>query len=76
MTESEQFAVRVFLALSHEDGICHIYGDDGELQCNNYKRHGRFLDFRREPISELLDNIQLTRLREYADKMEEEKCVG
>ena len=66
MTEREQWEMRVFLAISHEDGMCHIYGDDGELQCNNFARHGRCLDFRREPIAELLGNIQLTRWREYS----------
>lgn len=67
MTVHEQWEMRKFLALSHEDGKCHIYGDDGELQCGNTARHGRSLDFRREPISDLLENIQFTRLREYQE---------
>jgi len=71
MTEKEQWDIRVYLALTHEDGKCHIYGDDGELQCNNTLRHGRPLDFRRETISALLETIQETRLREYNEKINE-----
>ena len=33
MTAEEQWEMRVYLALSHQDGKCLIYGDDGELQC-------------------------------------------
>lgn len=65
MTENEQWEMRVFLALNHEDGKCHIYGDDGELQCNNWQRHGRCLDFRRERIEDLLNIIRLTRMKEF-----------
>ena len=60
--------IREYLALSHEDGKCHIYGDDGELQCCNSVRHGRTVDFAREPISDLLNIIIETRMREYYAK--------
>jgi hypothetical protein len=70
MTPDEQFDMRVYLALSHEDGgKCRIYGDDGELQCNNIMRHGRFIDFRREPIKDLLAIVQETRLKEFYEQM-------
>ncbi len=58
--------VREYLAFSHTDGKCNIYGDDGELQCANLARHGRTIDFRRESIGDLLDIIIETRQREYA----------
>jgi hypothetical protein len=58
--------VREYLALSHEDGKCHIYADDGELQCANLVRHGRTIDFRREPLADLLDIIIETRMKEYS----------
>jgi hypothetical protein len=64
MTFQEQWEMRKWLAASHEDGKCHIYGDDGELQCNNMGRHGRCLDFRREKISDLMANIEATRILE------------
>ena len=32
-----------------------IYGDDGELQCNNITAHGRPLDFKRMPLQELFE---------------------
>jgi hypothetical protein len=64
MTEDEQWEMRIYLALSHQDGKCCVYTDDGELQCNNMLRHGRCLDFRREKISDLLQNIQATRMLE------------
>lgn len=67
MTNDEQYNVRVFIAIAHEDGKCHIYGDDGELQCNNWQRHGRTIDFRREKMSDILDTIAFTRLKEYAE---------
>jgi len=64
--ESDQARVREYLAFSHADGKCNIYADDGELQCGNIGRHGRAIDFRREPIGDLLDIIIQTRVREYA----------
>jgi hypothetical protein len=66
MTKEEQYRVRQWLALGHQEGKCHIhiYGDDGELQCNNVGRHGRCLDFRRETISDLLAILQATILLE------------
>ena len=71
LTEDENYEIRKWLALSHEDGKCHIYGDDGELQCGNIMRHGRCLDFRRETITALLDNIYMTRMREYTERQKE-----
>jgi hypothetical protein len=66
LTELEQWNARVYLAINHEDsGKCHIYGDDGELQCGNVARHGRSIDFRREPFSDLLNIVQETRMKEY-----------
>ncbi len=64
LTEEEQWNARVFLAMNHEDGKCHIYGDDGELQCGNIGRHGRVIDFRREPFQDLLAIVQTTRMKE------------
>lgn len=65
MTTSEQWAARVALAMSHEDGgKCMIYGDDGELQCSNYMRHGRTIDFRREKFQDLIDIVSATRMIE------------
>jgi hypothetical protein len=69
MTDEEQRLVREYIASSHEDDKCSIYGDDGELQCNNIERHGRCLDFMREPIKDLLENIQNTRLKEVIEAM-------
>jgi hypothetical protein len=64
MTREEQFAIRQWLALGHQENKCHIYGDDGELQCNNMQRHGRCLDFKREKISDLMLILQATILLE------------
>lgn len=71
MTDEEQRMVRKFIANSHDDGhcCCRLYEDDGELQCNNIERHGRCLDFMREPIKDLLENIQNTRLKEVIEAM-------
>ncbi len=65
-TNKEDRSVREYLAFSHEDGVCHVYSDDGELQCNNIKRHGRTLDFRREPIEDLIYAIVMCRGKEVA----------
>ena len=67
-TNKEDRAVREYLAFSHTDGFCFIYGDDGELQCNNIGRHGRCLDFKRDPIESLILAIQACRLREVSDE--------
>jgi hypothetical protein len=63
----EEYRLRKYIAISHQDGKCSIYGDDGELQCSNLFRHGRTIDFRREPINDLLDVIESTRWREWAE---------
>jgi hypothetical protein len=68
MTEKEQWQMRIYLAISHQDGKCHIYADDGELQCGNILRHGRFLDFRRETVTDLLNNIEETRIKEWVEQ--------
>ena len=75
LTEEENYEVRKYIALSHCDGKCIIYGDDGELQCSNIVRHGRGIDFRREKISDILDIIYMTRMREF-NKSEEKKVKG
>lgn len=65
MNAHEQWEMRKYLAISHEDGgKCRIYGDDGELQCGNILRHGRTIDFRREKVSDLLSIVELTRMKE------------
>lgn len=66
MTEIEEIAVREYIALNHEDGKCRIYGDDGELQCNNFKRHGRCIDFKRDSITDILKTLRETAFKEYA----------
>jgi len=63
--EATERRVREYLAFSHTDGKCNIYADDGKLQCANLARHGRTIDFRREPLDALLDIIIETRQREY-----------
>lgn len=64
MTREEQFAIRQWLALGHQENKCRMYTDDGELQCNNTQRHGRCLDFKREKISDLMLILQATILLE------------
>lgn len=51
--EKSERAVRVHLWINH--GCTGVYGDDGEMQCNNINRHGKPLDFVRMPIEELLE---------------------
>ena len=60
MTEQEEYRVRLHIALTHENGKCHIYGDDGEIQCSNIARHGRWIDFKRESITDILDIVETT----------------
>jgi hypothetical protein len=64
MTEAEQMEVRRYIAIAHEEGKCHIYGDDGELHCGNVFRHGRTIDFRREKMSDIINILQLTHAKE------------
>lgn len=69
ITPEENRMVRAFIATNHEDGKCSIYSDDGELQCGNIARHGRQLDFMREPISDLIANVYATRVKESIEEM-------
>jgi hypothetical protein len=70
INEIEEDDVRFFIALAHEDGKCHIYGDDGEIQCSNIARHGRTIDFKRESIKDILNIISETRMMEYLRSLE------
>ena len=73
ISEQTNYDLRKYLALSHEDGgKCHIYGDDGELQCNNLFRHGRCIDFLKEPFEKLLDTIYWERMIEYAEEIKKQ----
>lgn len=40
-----------------------LYGDDGEMQCNNSTRHG-LLDFKRDPLVHLEGSLSQMRMRE------------
>jgi len=65
MSEREQWEARRWIALAHEDnGKCQIYGDDGELYCGNVHRHGRAVDFLREPLADIINILQLTQAKE------------
>jgi hypothetical protein len=57
-------SVRMYLWTSH--GCIGLYGDDGEMQCNNITVHGRPLDYLREPLSDLIE----------ADRKSREKAHG
>jgi hypothetical protein len=35
-----------------------LYGDDGEMQCNDASRHQGFLDFKRQPLPDLFDALR------------------
>lgn len=49
-------AVRRFLWLHHGCSIASLYGDDGEMQCGCIRAH-RPLDFKRQPIPELIEAL-------------------
>jgi len=68
MTEQEEQRVR-FFALNHNID-CYIYGDDGELQCNNWQLHGRCIDFVRDSITDIMDTLQATNMKKYIEKLE------
>jgi hypothetical protein len=65
MAEQEQFDARLSLALNH--GCSGIYGDDGEIQCNNMNRHD-LLDFKRQTYSELSEALIMMRLKELSER--------
>ena len=66
ITEQEESRIRLWLAVTHQDFKCRIYADDGELQCNNFSRHGKCIDFKRDSITDILNIIQETRIKENA----------
>jgi len=49
--------------LSHGCPIASLYGDDGEMQCAS-GRH-KPLDFKRQPIAEILEELQRANLAAY-----------
>ena len=56
MTPEDEYRVRKFLWLNYGCSIHCLYGDDGELQCSNMKRHG-IIDFKRDSITHILDTL-------------------
>lgn len=59
--------VRRMLWIGH--GCQGVYGDDGEMQCNNASLHG-FLDFRRQPLDELKEKVQLSKFKMFQQLQE------
>jgi len=63
--QDSDYELRKALWIGH--GCDGVYGDDGELQCNNISLHGQPLDFKRMPLDELRRGIlvgNLARLKE------------
>lgn len=57
---SEEDKVRAFMWVNHgcAAGSLALYGDDGEMQCNNC-----FIDFKREPIDEIMKKLNTMALK-------------
>lgn len=63
--DNTELRVRRYISFTHNGGTCPVYGDDGELTCNNLRRHnGKIIDFMRMSIEEILDIIDETAQRE------------
>ncbi len=50
--EAENKRMREWMWVNHGCGVRSLYGDDGEMQCNNGKH--RPIDFKRESITDIL----------------------
>ena len=64
MTEQEEQTLRYWLWLKHKGSDCHLYGDDGEMQCGKCG-----LDFKRdsvERINEVFNKQAFQNMNEYA----------
>lgn len=85
-TREETREIREWLWINHGCPISSLYGDDGELQCGNGRPHHLPLDFRRQPLLELLQAVvaagdshaasQLTALQQEKDSIEEQAQVA
>jgi hypothetical protein len=53
--------LRQELWLNHGCPNAALYGDDGEMQCNNMAAHPGFYDFKRTPISEVCERVEEAR---------------
>jgi DNA-directed RNA polymerase subunit RPC12/RpoP len=51
-TEKEKLQIRKFLWMNHGCGLIGLYGDDGELQCNNISEHCP-IDFKRDSFNDI-----------------------
>jgi len=63
--KSLEAELRYWLWMGH--GCQGLYGDDGEMQCNNAKKHGKFLDFKRDPLDELQSHVTCCKIVIYAE---------
>lgn len=60
--QQEQQELRQLLWLNHQHSSAEVYGDDGEMQCNDRHQNGEdhligVLDFKRQPLLELASAI-------------------
>ena len=71
---TEEYRIRKYLWLNHGCPPHLLYGDDGEMQCGGVlnNRH-KPLDFKRQPITDLLDEIEQTFYREGVAALEAAK---
>jgi hypothetical protein len=67
--KAERDEARKVLWLFHGCSVGILYGDDGEMQCNDIQKHGA-LDFLRQPIPELVQAL-LGAERARADRLEQ-----
>ncbi len=65
--------VRYFLWVGH--GCQGIYGDDGEMQCNNAQLHG-FLDFKRQPLEKLREAVTVCKTITFQQLLDAKKTVA
>lgn len=53
----EEITLRRLLWLYHGCPSPALYGDDGEMQCNNFEVHGTTMDFKRDTVEMLEEKL-------------------
>lgn len=67
-TQGIELRFRQRLWLGHGCSIAVLYGDDGEMQCNNIAAHGA-IDFKRDKLDDIEERLKLWNMRRLAEAL-------
>lgn len=65
--EEDVKILRELLWLNHGHNPSQLYGDDGEMQCEECMHEYGFYDWKRTPVKEIHDRIEAAKIKKLAN---------